>query len=599
MTQVPLGLPPHLLPRPKAPPTSSSTTSLHALATSITPHLSRSSSQSRQASPSTIIPTSQSEVSDKTTAALIQRVLCSQSYASGTDARTIDELLPPLTSSNDVDLQLYAIIAVVVKEFVYSWYGRITPDQGFVEEVVRIFAHCTRALEQRIRTVDMERLVLDEIPQLVEGHIKAFRTSHQIPYPPSIVVDPRVVYHTLVPHPAFSPAPSVKAPTMVDEQSRNEEAYRQLLVQGALAVLLPTEDLGNACLRTLVADVIGEMILGNGIGGKACEGWFIWEGITKLAESVKARVERKDTGEELETNTRSRLEKFGLLSETNGTPPERMKTNRSAAASEAFWRILQSGYLAFLAMRFIILGFVAAYSRPPHPLTSSRHGKDEGAAGARTAAALSSSRPLLGFRIFPLISLLLDLSQRHPWFVGWVCLVQHHLVRRPLSLGADGGLVDNFLRTLVAKKILTPSHLPPLLRTLRTALFPANALAPPRAVPSPEEQVAIKRRCAEAILDLLPPVIARRFFATSSFPTPASKDVDGDGEAGGPQDVEREMMLADLETVLDVFGDVYMNKHLVFGVVELCVVRLMPEVGQMGVRELMEARLGEGWEDAE
>ena len=76
-----------------------------------------------------------------------------------------------MTSSNDVDLQLYAIIAIVVKDLVYSWYGKITPDQAFVEEVLRIVAHCTRALESRLRTVDLESLILDEIPELIEGHI--------------------------------------------------------------------------------------------------------------------------------------------------------------------------------------------------------------------------------------------------------------------------------------------------------------------------------------------------------------------------------------------------------------------------------------------
>lgn len=70
-----------------------------------------------------------------------------------------------------MDLQLYAIIAIVVKDLVYSWYGKITPDQGFVEEVLRIVAHCTRALESRLRAVDLESLILDEIPELIEGHI--------------------------------------------------------------------------------------------------------------------------------------------------------------------------------------------------------------------------------------------------------------------------------------------------------------------------------------------------------------------------------------------------------------------------------------------
>ena len=70
-----------------------------------------------------------------------------------------------------MDLQLYAIIAIVIKDVVYSWYGKITPDQGFVEEVVRIVAHCTRALESRLRTVDLEGLLLDEVPELIEAHI--------------------------------------------------------------------------------------------------------------------------------------------------------------------------------------------------------------------------------------------------------------------------------------------------------------------------------------------------------------------------------------------------------------------------------------------
>lgn len=83
----------------------------------------------------------------------------------------IDELLPPLTSRNDVDLQLYAILAIVLREFVQSWYNKITTDENFVAEVLHIIAHCSRALEQRFRKVDIETLVLDEIPDLLDKHI--------------------------------------------------------------------------------------------------------------------------------------------------------------------------------------------------------------------------------------------------------------------------------------------------------------------------------------------------------------------------------------------------------------------------------------------
>lgn len=170
MTQSSLRPPPNLQPRSKAVPTFSST-SIAASSTSTPPQQSsRPSSKSRQASPAR---SSRShDVSDKATAALIRRVLCPHSHASITDPIPISELLPPLTSSNDVDLQLYAIIAIVVKDLVQSWYGKITPDQGFVEEVVRIVAHCTTQLEGRLRTVDLETLVFDEIPDLVERHIE-------------------------------------------------------------------------------------------------------------------------------------------------------------------------------------------------------------------------------------------------------------------------------------------------------------------------------------------------------------------------------------------------------------------------------------------
>jgi hypothetical protein len=70
-----------------------------------------------------------------------------------------------------VDRQLYALIAIIIKEFVLSWYSKITADQSFINEVLQVIAHCTRALEQRLREVDVAQLVLDELPALLEAHI--------------------------------------------------------------------------------------------------------------------------------------------------------------------------------------------------------------------------------------------------------------------------------------------------------------------------------------------------------------------------------------------------------------------------------------------
>lgn len=134
-------------------------------------HSHSSSSISKRRAPR---PTPSDPLSDRATSQLVRRVLCPQQ--AGDRGRTtpppLDELLPPLTSRNDIDLQLYAIISIVLRDFVQTWYNKITPDEAFVAEIVQIIAHCTRALEQRLRKVDMESLLFDEIPDLFDRHVQ-------------------------------------------------------------------------------------------------------------------------------------------------------------------------------------------------------------------------------------------------------------------------------------------------------------------------------------------------------------------------------------------------------------------------------------------
>lgn len=118
-------------------------------------------------------------LSDRATLMLIRKTLCPETLSDkNRDAmQPIEELLPSLTSRNDVDLQLYAFLAIVLREFVQVWYNKITPDETFVQEILHVIAHCTRALEQRFRKVDLERLVLDEIPDLLDRHITGMNKS--------------------------------------------------------------------------------------------------------------------------------------------------------------------------------------------------------------------------------------------------------------------------------------------------------------------------------------------------------------------------------------------------------------------------------------
>jgi hypothetical protein len=122
---------------------------------------------------------------DEPTVAYIKRILCASDGRDGglgplaneslhrslIASQQLESLLPPLTSSNAIDLQLYALIAVILDNFVQTWYGRITNDRHFTTEVVRIIAHCAQGLEERLRRLDLIEVLFDELPALIIEHI--------------------------------------------------------------------------------------------------------------------------------------------------------------------------------------------------------------------------------------------------------------------------------------------------------------------------------------------------------------------------------------------------------------------------------------------
>jgi len=101
-------------------------------------------------------------------------------------------------------------------------------------------------------------------------------------------------------------------------------------------------------------------------------------------------------------------------------------------------------------------------------------------------------------------------------------------------------------------------------------LFPSNTFprGPPKRVPSAATIVAAKRACAETIVDAIPEGVRVVYLAK-----------------------EREGQVCAVEGWLNVFGDGYLNRHFVFGVLELCLVRLLPELGEKGPKETLEERI--------
>ncbi|KAH8737941.1 PXA domain-containing protein [Ilyonectria robusta] len=376
-------------------------------------------------------------LSDRATSLLIRRTLCPQQLGDkGRDAPTpIDELLPPLTSRNDMDLQLYAFLAIILREFVQSWYSKITTDENFVAEIIHIIAHCSRALEQRFRKVDLESLLLDEIPDLLDKHITAYRTAHRAMARPPIVADPREVYHALCPLPHLAPVPCPDDPLTVSDQRENEALYRQLLVQGVLAILLPTEDLENPCLTALVEQIFSELIIGNVIANKASQPWLLYEGIC-----ITARVlQEKKTKSECTTAANTQPSDARL----------EVKGGRRWSIRGLFLGLIQLGMLLVGSIRLITMTLVMASSLPPRATPFDEKGVVTDCGNAKDDKSLSGGgpsafvkAPVLSFRIWACLGNLVEMGSRMPWLDGFLSLLQLGAVHGPGRMAGLDGPVD-------------------------------------------------------------------------------------------------------------------------------------------------------------
>ena len=106
--------------------------------------------------------------------------------------------------------------------------------------------------------------------------------------------------------------------------------------------------------------------------------------------------------------------------------------------------------------------------------------------------------------------------------------------------------------------MLNPTLLPPALEAIRRAIFPDDALGPARIPPTDVETIAIKRESARVIVEVIPPYVRGKYFATE----------------------DAELMRADVEDFVGLlFGDSFINKHLIVEIVEVVFLKLFPEIG--------------------
>lgn len=244
----------------------------------------------------------------------------------------------------------------------------------------------------------------------------------------------------------LSPVPDASDSTTATQQQEKEALYRQLLAQGVLTVLLPTEDLENVCLRTLVGDILADLVLGELVCEKASQGWFVWETITKIVNLLKR--DERNKSEEKHNNEKSRLERFGLLDtgDDNGGRGTLGKGQSNLAAW--IWGFLQCCFLAYVSIRFVITGLFRVASSSTHPSREPLSASTPSTPinPPREAPSWSTNNvarpPVLKYRVFSMVSQLIDVPRRMPWLGGNVALIQHALLEGPWRFGETDGILD-------------------------------------------------------------------------------------------------------------------------------------------------------------
>lgn len=213
-------------------------------------------------------------------------------------------------------------------------------------------------------------------------------------------------------------------------------------------MMLPTEDLENDCLTSLVGQIFSEMILGGGVGGKACEPWLLWEGISKIVEVIKAQL----PGQKAQVRVQRSNSSLGPLP-THLTGGTSLSWRLGQSLQKTFWLVLQYGFLAFTAARFFIVTLATASSLPSRITISKKGtGLSDMSDHMNTLSTSGETRPrgqrqplkqpIMKMKIWSCVDSLLDVSVRMPWLASTLSLLQWGAITGPGEVGNTDGLVD-------------------------------------------------------------------------------------------------------------------------------------------------------------
>jgi len=196
------------------------------------------------------------------------------------------------------------------------------------------------------------------------------------------------------------------------------------------------------------------MIVRHALCSKASEPWIIWEGVTKLLNTLSRGQDQNVPATSLPAG---RLEQFGLLSATTSSEKrdliDAQHQGRLDAIAWAFWRSLQMIAVGWLLLRSFVTALMHGSSIPAR---QPRSAKDRLPNKVRVRAVDAADRPVpqhtimeaydkravISMRAWSCISTSFRMEQRMPWLCGLVSLLRWILLFGPGRLCETNSILD-------------------------------------------------------------------------------------------------------------------------------------------------------------
>lgn len=206
---------------------------------------------------------------------LAESLLCANN-----DKKSIS--LPPLTTSNNLDIHLYAFFSLLVDNFILKWYDErqglnLLSKDEFLNELIFLFAHITRDLNERCRNNKDEliKLFLIDIPYLLESHISSFeKTKLNLS---TDKYDDNKDYDI-----AFINEWILKYSNHINDDEFLSN-YRKLLTKSLIELIFPNEIVESSISKTFLISLFNDLLIKNLISS-FCDNFVIWELIGKICK---------------------------------------------------------------------------------------------------------------------------------------------------------------------------------------------------------------------------------------------------------------------------------------------------------------------------